>query len=107
MLCCELHYFTCTSKSNETKWAHMQPEARQWFAEEALKMLRTRSGQVRLYAIVVNKQRIKGNIRQDGNQLYNHILRCHYWMKPANTLNYNCSLNERSVKIQSDNSLHN
>lgn len=90
----------------EYKWVDMSADARIYFAEKAVKMLTSESGNVRYRAIVVNKQRVQSHIRTDSNKLYNYMIGLSLLNEMALHELAELYPDERAVKVASGNSLN-
>lgn len=89
----------------EKKWVHMSPEARSAFAKNAAKLHGKVPG-LEYHAIVVDKRNVMPHIRQDANKLYNYMVKLLLLDVMAQHDTVTFVPDPRSIKVQSDNSLH-
>jgi hypothetical protein len=89
----------------EKKWVQMSLEARTDFAKSAAKLVAT-DPDIKLYAIVVDKQNVLPHIRQDPNKLYNYMVKLLLIEVMARHDHISFIPDPRSLKVGSGNSLH-
>jgi hypothetical protein len=97
--------FNLSPKDCELKWGLMKPDQRKLFALEAHKMCNKHSN-IYLKAIVVKKENVQEHIRNDGNKLYNYMIRIMLldFMSKCDVVKF--IPDPRSIKVKSGNSLH-
>lgn len=91
--------------SEEHKWASMDADQRSAFATEISKLCNANHDIV-LHAIVVKKQNVLAHIREDGNKLYNYMIRLALLGRMAKHDVVTMVPDPRSIKVKSGNSLH-
>lgn len=89
----------------EKKWASMDATARSAFAAEMRKLCDANPDIV-LHAIVVKKQNVLAHIRNDGNKLYNYMIRLALLARMAKHDVVTMVPDPRSIRVKSGNSLH-
>lgn len=91
--------------SEEMKWSAMNLSQRQHFASMAKQMC-VKHPEIELRAIVVKKENVLQHIRQDGNKLYNYMIKLLLIDKMAECDVVTLIPDPRSIKVKSGNSLH-
>jgi len=89
----------------ERKFVQLSPTQRVEFATSA-KALCDANPDIMIHAIVVKKQNVQQHIRDDGNKLYNYMIKLALIKKMAKHDVVTMMPDQRSVKVQSGNSLH-
>lgn len=88
----------------ECKWAHMNPNQRKSFAEKAYKMCLNHPD-ILLKAIAVKKENVQEHIRQDGNKLYNYMIKLLLINFMSGFSDVHLIPDQRAIKVESGNSL--
>ncbi|HXU20120.1 MAG TPA: DUF3800 domain-containing protein [Verrucomicrobiae bacterium] len=89
----------------ERKWVDLSEDERTYFAESAHKLC-VAHNDIHLHSITVNKQNVMAHIRQDGNKLYNYMIRLSLLNRMATHGVVTMVPDPRSIKVESGNSLH-
>lgn len=89
----------------EMKWSLMSREGRVAFAQRTLDML-TKHGGIKLFAITVYKPKVADHIKKDSNKLYNYMIGLSLLDEMENYDTVTLVPDQRSIKVQSGNSLH-
>lgn len=89
----------------EKKWIHAPLKAKLHFAREAASLAATLP-QIRYHAIFVNKSEVPPHLREDGNKLYSFMVRLLLADEMSKHRFVEFVPDARSVKLGSDNSLH-
>lgn len=88
----------------ERKFVQLKPSQRIEFATDA-KALCDANPDIAIYVIVVKKQNVQPHIRQDGNKLYNYMIKLALSKKMATHDVVTLLPDQRSIKVKSGNSL--
>lgn len=91
--------------ANEMKWSGMSADQRRHFSEGA-KDLCAKKSAIKLHAIVVQKENVLAHIRQDGNKLYNYMIKLALLDRFATYEVVTLVPDPRSIRVKSGNSLH-
>lgn len=89
----------------EKKWTDAPPQARLHFAQKAVQ-LATAQPQIRYHAIVVKKTNVQKHLRDDGNKLYNYMVKLLLINEMAKHPAVDFIPDPRSIKVESGNSMH-
>ncbi|AVQ08006.1 TPA: DUF3800 domain-containing protein [Xanthomonas vasicola pv. zeae] len=89
----------------EKKWIQAPKKSRLHFAQEALQLSNNCSN-VQYYAIVVKKEKVATHLRDDGNKLYNYMIKLMLVDEMAKHAKVNFIPDPRSIKVESGNSMH-
>ena len=89
----------------ERKWVQLSRPQRTEFARVALEFLGDHDD-ISAHAIVVKKQNVADHIRQDGNKLYNYMIKLALLKKMAEFEYVTFVPDPRSIKVKSGNSLN-
>lgn len=89
----------------EKKWTDAPAKARLHFAQKAVQ-LATVHTHISYHAIVVNKTKVQKHLRDDGNKLYNYMVRLLLIHEMAKHGSVHFIPDPRSIKVESGNSMH-
>lgn len=89
----------------EIKWNDMSHGQRTEFALQAKKLCES-NPDICLHGIIVQKKNVMAHIRQDGNKLYNYMIKLSLLDRMAQHDVVNMLPDSRSIKVASGNSLH-
>jgi len=90
----------------EKKWARMTPEERLEFARLAAKLCAGNAGSIQYVSITAKKENVMPHIRRDPNKLYNYMIGMLLLDHMARADEVIFAPDDRSIKVQSGNSLH-
>jgi hypothetical protein len=90
--------------AEEKKWSAMNGTERMKFATEA-RSLCVKHQDIQIHAITVNKQNVQQHIRDDGNKLYNYMIRLSLLGVMRRHDEVRIVPDPRSIKVESGNSL--
>lgn len=90
----------------EKKWIHAPAKSRLHFAQKALQLQQAYPEDVQYSAIVVCKRKVAQHLRDDGNKLYNYMLRRLLIDEMAKRQKVLFYPDPRSIKVESGNSMH-
>lgn len=93
------------STAKEKKWTDLSDSARDDFATKALK-LKEKHGELKYFAMTVNKQKVMPHLRADSNLLYNYMLKLMLADEMATHPEVTLVPDPRSIKVASGNSQH-
>lgn len=102
----DLYRKTKTDPKTEIKWALMDAEQRLWVANRLAKLKQKLGSDVSYHSITVFKQNVAAHIRTDANKLYNYMLKFMLLQEMAKHEKVFLSVDQRSIKVASGNSLH-
>ncbi|RUL68683.1 DUF3800 domain-containing protein [Dyella choica] len=91
--------------TKEKKWIKAPDKARNHFAHKAAELAKNH-GQVNYHAIVVEKQKVLPHLRDDGNKLYNYMVKLLLVNEMAKHNLVEFIPDPRSIKVDSGNSMH-
>lgn len=89
----------------EKKWIDTPLKARDHFAEKTVTLV-TKHADISLHAIVVDKRNVAKHLRDDGNKLYNYMVKLLLIDELAKHASVQIMPDARSIKVQSGNSMH-
>lgn len=89
----------------EKKWTDAPKRSRFHFVQEALQ-LSNNCPEVKYHAIVVEKEKVAVHLRDDGNKLYNYMIKMMLVDEMAKHARVNFIPDPRSIKVESGNSMH-
>ncbi|WP_241895516.1 DUF3800 domain-containing protein [Stenotrophomonas maltophilia] len=89
----------------EKKWIRAPEKSRSHFVQEAIQLC-TKFPAIQYHAIVVKKQKVATHLRDDGNKLYNYMVKLMLVDEMAKHAKVNFIPDPRSIKVQSGNSMH-
>ncbi len=89
----------------EKKWSQMKHAARKVFTEKA-KKLASQSPDIGYHSITVKKENVLPHIRQDGNKIYNYMIKLLLVHEMAKFDFVFFMPDPKSIKMESGNSLH-
>lgn len=92
------------SPSNELKGSSLSIKTKEFIASETVKMLR-KNPDLKIGAITVEKVNVAKHIQEDGNKIYNFMLKLSLLDKIKNVQLANLIRDNKSVKVKSGNSL--
>lgn len=90
--------------NKERKFVQLSASQRVEFANEAYKLC-DKYSDITIHAIVVKKQNVQPHIRNDGNKLYNYMIKLCLIKKLASHDLVTLMPDQRSIKVKSGNSL--
>jgi len=90
--------------TKEYKGCNLTDTQRTFFLNNILSLFQN-NAEIKIGAITVNKERVYDYIREDGNIIYNYLIRLGLTPHLYNGLNIKLIRDERSVKVESGNSL--
>jgi hypothetical protein len=90
---------------HERKWADASEPSRRHFAREAARLL-AKHADISYHAIVVYKPNVEEHVRRDASMLYNFMMKSMLLDKLARYETVHLVPDNRSVKVESGNSLH-
>lgn len=90
---------------DEIKWASMNMNARDKFAE-LLKSLVITYPDIKLLSITVKKENVQSHIRSDANKLYNYMIGLSLLNEMKNHEHVTFVPDPRAIKVKSGNSMH-
>jgi transposase len=102
----ELYKKTKTATNQEVKWAKLTSDQRKWIAEKLAKFKEKLGSDVQFFCISVEKEKVKEHIRKDPNKLYNYMIKLLLSQELARFKEVSLNLDQRSIKVESGNSLH-
>jgi hypothetical protein len=91
--------------TKEKKWIDASPKSRLHFAQKALQ-LTTHFPDIAYHAIAVQKSRVASHIRDDGNKLYNYMVKLSLASEMAKHPQVDFFPDPRSIKVDSGNSMN-
>lgn len=92
-------------QDKEKKWAAMRPAQKLEFAKRACQLV-TDYPDIKLFAITVKKEQVFPHIRNDGNKIYNYMIRLLLLDEMCEYAEVAFHPDPRSIKVESGNSLH-
>jgi len=90
---------------HEKKWIDAPLKARTHFTHKAVSLVQ-KHNDIEFHAIVVDKRRVAKHLRDDGNKLYNYMLKLLLIDDMAKRPSAMLMPDARSMKVQSGNSMH-
>ncbi|WP_159990844.1 DUF3800 domain-containing protein [Pelistega ratti] len=102
----DLYNKTKTPTNKEVKWAALTVEQRIWIANKLADFKIKHGNDVQYFCMTVNKEKVAVHIRQDQNKLYNYMVKCLLAKEFAKYNKVIFNIDQRTMKVQSGNSLH-
>ncbi len=97
---------TNTPKNKELKWAELTAENRLFIADKLVQLKNKLGTEIKFFTITVNKTQVKAHIKKDPNKLYNYMIKLMLVQEFSRYQNVNFNIDQRSMRVESGNSLH-
>lgn len=101
-----LYNKTHTPHHQEVKWAKLTKEHRLWIAQKLSNLKQKLGCDIEFICVVVQKEKVAHHIRLDPNKLYNYMIKRAFAEKLSYYEFVMLNIDQRSMKVESGNSLH-